>query len=368
MAKLAPRNRKVGRQSGLTLIEFLIAIVIGMILVAAIGTLIANQSANRSEIDRAGKLIENGRFAVSTIASDAEMAGYWGEMGSAPPVPSALPDPCSVTVSGSSPDSFESARGVPVQGYDSLASLPANLAACITNWKIGTDILVIRKLDPDTADMENPPGAMDLTKAKAGQVYLQTGLDSTGTSLTYAIGASDPASDATTFALKTKSGGIAALRKYVVHIYYISQCSVEVSGSCTNADGGTPIPTLKRVELSYASNSPSITCSSCKLSIAEGIENMQIDYGIDTDSDGLPNGADSTGAAFTVNDWASVMSLKIHLLARATEKTPGYTDTKSYALGASLPASAASAANDGYPRHVFVQSVRLVNPSARRVL
>ena len=61
------------------------------------------------------------------------------------------------------------------------------------------------------------------------------------------------------------------------------------------------------------------------------------------------------------------MTLKIYLLARGTELSSGFTDSKSYELGTHGPVSA-PAGEKGYKRHVFVQSVRLVNPGIRRVL
>lgn len=65
-------------QRGLTLIEFMVSVVIGMLMVAVLAILIADQSGNRAEVDRSGRMIENGRYAVRTIAEDLQMAGYWG--------------------------------------------------------------------------------------------------------------------------------------------------------------------------------------------------------------------------------------------------------------------------------------------------
>ncbi len=356
--------RRGRRQAGLTLIEFMVAIAIGMLMVAAMATLIAHQSTTRGEVDRSGKLIENGRYAIGELAKEVEMAGYWGELSIAPDVPAALPNPCSTTASD-----LEAAMGLAVQGYDSPATLPTEVAACVKNHLPGTDVLVVRKVDPDTSEIETA-GAMDLSKLKLGQIYLQTGLDTTS-NLTHVLAAatdpgSDPASNEANFILKRKvAANLAALRKYVVHIYYISKCSVESAGSCNGADGGVPIPTLKRVELTVSGGSASMTCASCRITIAEGIENMQIDYGTDTSGDGQPDGTDSAGSTFTKDNWADVVSLKIHLLARATERTPGHQDGKSYVLGV---AGNVAASNDGYRRHVFVQSVRLVNPSTRGTL
>lgn len=351
------------RQRGLTLVEFMVAIVLGMIMVAAMATLIANQSTSRAEVDRAGKMIENGRYALQAIAQDVELAGFWGELGSAPAVPATLPNPCATAVGGTG--NLQEAMGLHVQGYDAPAALPAGLS-CVKNFKPGTDILVVRHVDPVTSDLESgSPAAVNWSLLAPGQVYLQTGIS--GASLSSVLAVANGSADATTFNLTTRAGGTATPRRYVVHIYYIAKCSVEVSGSCTNADGGNPIPTLKRVDLGVVGG---VTQMNPPVTIAEGVENMQIDYGLDSDNDGAADGVDGTGSAFTVNDWPNVMTMKIYLLARSTEQTPGYDDLaggvqKTYVMGTAGSVSVA-AADAGYRRHLFVQSVRMVNPTGRR--
>ena len=352
--------RSQRHQAGLTLIEFMVSIVIGMLMIAALATLIASQSSTRADIDKSGRMIENGRYAAQTVANDLQMAGYWGELGNQPAAPAALPDPCSVTAAD-----LEAAMGVHVQGYDAPATLPASLAVCVKNHKPGTDVLVVRKADPDMRGVLTGI-AIDLSKVTAGQVYLQTGMDASGVTLTsvLAVGNSSATTNATNFALKKKDRvAIANLRKVVVNIYFISKCSVEVGGSCTDADGGNPIPTLKRVELIAAAGATAQTT----VTVAEGIENLQVDYGVDTDSDGAPNGADLNGSTLTVAEWPNVMTLKVHLLARSTEVTAGFLDTKTYFMG-TAGAVVPAVAERGYKRHLFVQSIRLTNPSSRRVL
>src|SRR5437660_1640875 len=163
-------------QAGLTLIEFMISITLGMIIVAGIAVLIGSQSSARSDVDRAGRLIENGRYAIQNMVDDLQMVGYWGEISSAPAVPGALPDPCSVTVSD-----LQTAMGLHVQGYDDTTFTSTTLS-CVSNWKSGTDVLVVRHADPDISGVVNGSNVTDLTKLTNGQVYLQTGLTSaTGT-------------------------------------------------------------------------------------------------------------------------------------------------------------------------------------------
>ncbi|MBA2963472.1 MULTISPECIES: PilW family protein [Ramlibacter] len=359
-------NRRRG-QRGLTLIEFMVSIALGMLIVAALATLIADQSSNRAEVERAGRLIENGRYAVRAMADDLQMAGYWGELTTAPSAPAALPDPCSTTEAD-----VASAIALHVQGYNvgstttpvTSGTVPGNsqVASCLSDVAPNTDILVVRHADPDTSSLETA-GAPDLAKMVNGQLYVQTGLVLATKSFDSRLHAGASASNSTNFPLLKKDLTTpASFRKVVVHIYYISQCSVQSGGSCAAGDGGNPIPTLKMVELTVAGGLASWNT----VTIAEGIENLQVDYGVDTDANGSPDGTDVSGSALTKDTWPDVMTAKVYLLARSTDKTPGFTDTKTYPLGTAGTVTPATA-DQGYKRHVFVQSVRLVNPSARRV-
>jgi type IV pilus assembly protein PilW len=98
------------------------------------------------------------------------------------------------------------------------------------------------------------------------------------------------------------------------------------------------------------------------LPLIEGIEAFHVEYGIDTSGDGSPDSYSSTPPT-TAADLSNVVAVKIYVLARNREITPGYTDAKSYQLGG---APVIAAANDGFKRHVFSSTIRLVNPSGRR--
>jgi type IV pilus assembly protein PilW len=154
----------------------------------------------------------------------------------------------------------------------------------------------------------------------------------------------------------------AGLRRYITHIYFIAN----------NNTGSDGIPTLKRAEL----RDGQFTI----VPLVEGIENLQLEYGIDTDAAGdaaagSPNAytadPDTYNAcigATCVDNWRRVVAIKMHLLARNTERTAGYTDTKTYTLG--LDANGAQRTvgpfNDSYKRHIYQSSVRLGNPAGRR--
>lgn len=61
------------RMRGLTLIEMMVAIVIGMLLTAGIITLFSNVTGTNKVQDGMARLQENGRFAMTTIDSDLRM-------------------------------------------------------------------------------------------------------------------------------------------------------------------------------------------------------------------------------------------------------------------------------------------------------
>jgi type IV pilus assembly protein PilW len=98
--------------------------------------------------------------------------------------------------------------------------------------------------------------------------------------------------------------------------------------------------------------------------IAEGVENLQIELGLDTaGNDAAP---DQYKAYSTANptqaELTNTTAIGVHLLVRNTEKTVGFSDSKNYSLGA----TPVSAANDTYKRHVFSRVIRLNNISGRR--
>src|SRR5207249_948259 len=81
--------------------------------------------------------------------------------------------------------------------------------------------------------------------------------------------------------------------------------------------------------------------------------------------DGLPDGAFvhcTTASPCTVDQLMNAVAVRIYVLIRGEVKTAGYTNDKTYTLGSTT----LGPFNDGYKRHLFTQTVRLVNPSMRR--
>ena len=352
-----PRPRSLQRrrhQRGMTLMEWMVSITIGLILLTGLAALIARQSSTQAELEKSSRQIENGRYAMQLLQEDIQLAGYYGAFSavSTLAVPASLPNPCLVAAAD-----LSSAVPFAIQGYDSPgASLPAAFADCplnAVNHVSGTDILVLRRADPEVVTGALVPG----------QVYLQAGLTASGLEFGYVVDQATTTSvDTGVFTLKLKDGtSTAPLRKYLVHIYFVSPCSVPASGSnCSAAntdDGGVSVPTLKRLELSVQAGISKFLTTS----LVEGIETMQVDYGFDSTGDGAPDSYAKDAAA--VADWANVMAVRINLLARNNERSAGHQDTKTYNLGLE---GTTVATNDGFKRRVFSQLIRVVNPSSRR--
>jgi type IV pilus assembly protein PilW len=385
------------RQRGFSLVEFMIAMTIGLFLVGGLVYLIAETSRSRAEIERNSRQIENGRYAIDRIAEDLRHAGFYSEFFSLPvsgeagfPATTAAALPC-----GGSPITAANLQaGLPlgVQGYDGGAwsSLPAEIQACVleADYQPNTDILVVRRASTTEVC---PPGKTCPTRCPNGQIcpptarvdipaatadennYVQ--MQTTPTAYKFELGSSIGTFDLTQpFADNTVTRDV-PWRRYLVRIYFVSKCNVPASGAICNGvtdDGGTPIPTLKMLELGAG---PAFQ----KLALAEGIEQLQFDFGIDDPvfCGGAASAADGvadcfvqcTGTSCSTAVWSNVVSVQVNLVARNTERSPDYVDDKTYVLGLAYPVGTPytpAAGVRAYRRHAYSNLVRVNNISMRR--
>ncbi|MFC7515895.1 PilW family protein [Herbaspirillum sp. GCM10030257] len=360
--RMKPRSTRpfpsMTRERGLSLVELMIAITLGLVLVAGVTTLISQQSSTSRELNNTSRQIENGRYAIQVLRDDIELAGYYGAYFNIAldfPVASAaatLPDPCATSVT-----ELDAALPVAIQGYDSPTTVPTALAACLAdaNHLSGTDILVIRRTDI---------AAIPKADAVAGGVYIQAGLD-TSKVFKRQVGSG---TDTSVFTLKKMDETAADLHSFVVDIYYVSPCNKPATGTtCSGArdDNGNPIPTLKRLALGVSAGSTAFI----NTPLVEGIQNVQFDYGIDKDNDGAPDYyttgtyAQDGSTELVATDWRNVMTVRAHILSRNPDASSGYTDNKTYSLGLE---GNVGPFDDHYKRHVFSETIRAVNPSGRR--
>ena len=144
-----------------------------------------------------------------------------------------------------------------------------------------------------------------------------------------------------------------------MHIYFIAN----------NNEPGDGIPTLKRAELG-ANGAFSIA------PLVEGIENLQFEYGLDTNGDSMPDAVSADPGTYAgcaadpcyITNWLNVVTAKVHLLSRTNDATPGYTDTKTYPLGLQADGTQLTVGpfNDAFKRHAYTTTIRMNNPAGRR--
>ena len=302
----------------------MIALTIGMLIMAALVALFINITRNNRELAKVNSQIESGRFALQILESDLVHAGFWGEL-SPVAATAVLADPCLVSWDATYKANM---LGMPVLGFSS-ATIPGTCTK-VSGALAAGDILMVRHANTCVAGSANCDGAAD-----TGPHIQVSGCTATPEAA-YVI-------DSTTFPLSEKNcTTIAARRKVVTNIYYLATSNDQ--------------PTLMRVSLvngAYQTAEPLI----------EGIEALRFEYGIDSTGDGSPDSYLSATPT-TLAQLANIVAVKVHVLARSLETSPGYVDGKSYQLGTT--AYTVPTADKGYKRHVFSSTIRLVNPSGRR--
>lgn len=333
----------------------MVAIMLGLFLIIGLISLIVSTVGSRTELDKSSRQIDNGRYALQLLSEDVQLAGFVGAASSTP-FAHVAPVACPTTMAelGYSATTSPGTSNVPMAIYG-LSAAPA----CISNVMADTAMLVVTRLSTTS---------VTVASAAAAEAYLQV---STCASDTLPFAAAGGAS-ASSFALMQKdclSSNLAPLRKIVQHVYFVSTCNV-----C----GTDTIPTLKMAE--YVNGAMTVT------PLVEGIENLQFDYGIDIDGNGSPdcytsnpNSPPDAEVAIAVcpqttpayewkavpaTNWANVMTVRIHVLARNTEASGGWTDKRIYDMGLAVPA--AGPFNDHIKRHVYSTVARLYNSSGQR--
>ncbi|MFT7457710.1 MAG: type IV pilus assembly protein PilW [Planctomycetota bacterium] len=379
---------KSNQQSGVTLVELLVAISIGAFMMLGLTTTFQNSSRAQRALVKSNELIENGRYAISILYEDLRHAGYYGHFYNLGNPLANLPDPCEI----GNLASLRASMAIPVQSYTSadlataavIASTPNTCAGTwltAANLAVGSDILVIRRADTAVFTGTPNPGEVYLQSNVLNANLLEGNISATvpPTSPVPTVGAPGLAADNTTTNLlkypsKTGDATIAETRSFHVHVYFVAPCSFGSGANGICAGGDDAIPTLKRLELGSDGSDPTMNI----VPLVEGIEFMKLEYGIDStptttnpvtglQGDGIP---DFYVPSASTTQLPMAVSFRIHLLVRATEEASGHADTKQYVLPP-VPAAPTvpiltTATGDKFKRHIFTTEVRPMNLSGRR--
>ena len=162
-------------QSGFTLVELMIAMVLGLFIVLALLTLLINVNRNNSEMTKSNRVIENGRFSIQLLEHDIAHAGFWAGYlpqfddvtvagmpadvprdHAGPPAVTAVPDPCADwgALAGN-PAALavykSNLLGIAVQAYEIPAVVPSpTVPVCgsrVVSPQPSSDVLIVRHVE-----------------------------------------------------------------------------------------------------------------------------------------------------------------------------------------------------------------------------
>ncbi|MBB5210914.1 PilW family protein [Microbulbifer hydrolyticus] len=313
------RSKKLGLQKGISLVELMISITIGLILMTGVVQLFLSSRATFSTQQALSRVQESGRLAMEFLSEDIRMAGYMGCMSRNLNFTNTLNNATDLAYN------FE----IGIEGLNDVgATVPAGYPANIVQ---GTDVLVVRGgtgngvdvvavnnnskvFIEDTGVTESCGSGLDsfsglcerdilvvsdCSKARVFQVSDLAEESGVGVSVEHLDAGTSPGNAANTWGGGSipdeNFGDDAEVIEMNTTVYYISLGVSGQPGLWQETNGANPMELL------------------------EGVENMQLTYGRDTSGDGIPDSYVDASALTTSADWEQVASVRVQLLVQSTE-------------------------------------------------
>jgi type IV pilus assembly protein PilW len=368
-------HRNMAAMRGFSLVELMVALTIGLIIMAAVSMLFVSSKKTYTAQDSLARLQENARFAMQFLVKDLRLAGYYGCIDeiSAETVNNTLNDD----------DTFPFNAQIPVEGVNNIGGTEASPtgtwypSADTTMPALAipeTDAIAIRMADassdiylttemPNTSAVLRPNTISGLSEGDiimvsdcaSADIMQITQLNTTDPHIVHNSGDNDllPGNSgqqlSKAYSPSTSPDGT-RIMKFTTRTYFIR------TGSSGN-------PALFRRDL-----------NGTPVELVDGVERLQILYGKDTDSDGVPNlylkaGATGTHTLTSENDWSSIVSVRIGILARTVSDKETDVDSGVYDVDGDCATGAAlthacyefTAPGDRHKRRVFQAAVHLRN-------
>lgn len=357
-------------QRGLSLIEVMVAMAVGVLLLVALGSMLIGSDRSFKIQDNFARMQDNGSYALNSIGRSIRMAGFFGYATGGTLFGGALSgnlddsnNPCGgnwiINNAGAASAGIEA-----INGRNGLTSATVNAAmGCISsaNFRSNSPILIMRGGD----GIPVAPASL-----QGNRVYIQS--DAT-TSIVFPGVKYATMGDETKRWVYDSTGAVveAPIFEYQSYAYYVRPCSRPTGGGGATCqatdDNGRPIPTLVRQSIStVAANKPGMV----EQSVAEGIEQINVLYGIDANSNNVANTSrdgvpEQFVAAPTALQWPLVVAVRIAVLVRSPNRQHDYDDSgKSYDLGGGVTYTCAGD-DCRYHRHVFAQTFQVRNLAQR---
>jgi len=334
------------RQSGISMVELMIGITLGLVLMVVVSQILVSNKASFKANEAMSRVQENGRLAMDLLGRDIRLAGYNG-------CSKGLPINNIAEPTGSSWVSFDKA----VIGY-TQSTLPTGLGLVATEVLAGTDVIKIQYASSVDASLtgnmsavnaniqitDNPNGTIQtddilfLSDCEKADVFRANNVSSGSGKITIThSNASNTGNN-----LSKAYQGDAELMKLATSIYFIA---------CMSA-ASAPTSTCSATDPRYLWRKTLSGISLVAQDLVEGVEDMRITYGEDTDGDTVAN---KYVVAGSVGDWSNVVSVRVSLLLRTVDdKIATKAQTYSY-NGSSVTAT------DLRVRRVYTSTIDLRN-------
>ena len=292
--------------AGVTLIELTVALAIGAFLLLGAMTVFVQARTTFRVSESTSRLHENAQFALDRLEADIRMAGFWGLHARATSVAGRAgpADPEAFAVGNDCANNWSVHLDRAIDGSNN--GLPA--MACSSRYSTAAqpfaDMLIVRRaaVEPDPAP-------------DRGVLYVQSARFQESRLF---VGPVVPAGYA---------AGRSQAHRLIVNAYYLSRES-------TVSEPGNTVPSLRVKTLTGGSRGPRIVDQE----VLPGVEDMQVQLGVDTDSPGTPNRGlvdryVDFGSALldpALHPDTAVIALRLWLRVRAQRPEAGFVDQANY--------------------------------------
>lgn len=332
MIRATSRRLISGRTSpaerGITLIELMVAITVGLILLAGIIQLfVSNKQAYRIQ-EGANVLNENSRYALNQLEYSIRMAGHWG---GAKPTSIAIETAAPTSDCTEAPifqnDDPEMDVGYGIEGLDGDADTPLD---CIPadDYRPDTDIVILRYAGAERIPDDAVEDLGDATLVRARASGGADVFDAPEFEDRYEAGGSGPPD------IRVPSGSdenrdLIGNFMANVEIYFIRNCASQARGDEAVCDAEDDVtPTLARLVLRDG--------ALVQEDVVAGVEQMQVIYGVDEDGDRSPNryltATEVEAGTGEGPEWINVVDARVSLVLRNAERDVTFTDERTYRL------------------------------------
>ncbi len=289
----------VRNKAGFTLVELMVALALGSFLItAAIQIYVQSQQAFLVN-ESIARVQETAQFAMDTIEAELRMASNWGLNSRGLALNgraiSGDPNPIGLTTAPTTCGiDWATNLGTPVDGSNNSYGL---LCPGVDGSIDGSDVVTVRRAS--VAPVAPAAGRLQLQTSRIQGALFEHGIRPDSFS---------PADSVT--------------HNLVVNSYYVAPTSRLIGG----------VPTLRRKRLVAG---PAIVDEE----VAPGVENIQVQFGIDVDEDNTvdryvnPGAVVYNAAAPGYIPGTRVITARIWLLVRGIGREPGLEDTRDYAPG-----------------------------------